>query len=58
MITFYDIIFYKNACSDAPIKGGILMKEQYISKIITLLNQCDDISLLDLILQLLLKHQH
>lgn len=33
------------------------MKEQYILEIINLLQQCDDISLLDLILKLLLKYQ-
>ena len=32
------------------------MKEQYILQIIELIQQCDDISLLDLILKLLLKH--
>lgn len=31
------------------------MKEQYISEIVGLLNQCEDIALLDLILKLLLK---
>lgn len=31
------------------------MKEKYISRIIELLNECDDISLLDLILALLQK---
>lgn len=33
------------------------MKEQYILEIANLLRQCDDVSLLDLILQLLLKYQ-
>lgn len=32
------------------------LKEQYISEIITLLNECDDVSLLDLLLRILLKH--
>lgn len=32
------------------------MKEQYILEITNLLQQCDDISLLDLILKLLLKY--
>lgn len=32
------------------------MKDQYITEIVTLLNQCDDISLLDLVVKLLLKH--
>lgn len=31
------------------------MKEEYIKQIIELLNQCDDIALIDLILQLLQK---
>lgn len=32
------------------------MKEQYILKISNLLEQCDDVSLLDLICKLLLKY--
>ena len=32
------------------------MKDQYITEIINLLQQCDDISLLDLILKLLMKY--
>lgn len=31
------------------------MKEEYIPKIIELMNQCNDVSLLDLIMQLLQK---
>ena len=31
------------------------MKEEYIQQIIELMNQCNDVSLLDLILQLLQK---
>ena len=33
------------------------MKEQYILEINNLIQRCDDISLLDLILKLLLKYQ-
>ena len=36
-------------------KGSAEMKEEYISKITELLNQTKDISLLDLILQMLQK---
>lgn len=32
------------------------MKEEYIKDIITLLDKCNDISILDLIFQLLQKH--
>lgn len=32
------------------------MKEQYIQQIVELLRQCDDVSLLDLILKLLQKN--
>ena len=32
------------------------MKEQYIQQIVDLLHQCNDVSLLDLILKLLQKH--
>lgn len=33
------------------------MKEEYVQKIMLLLDRCDDVSMLDLILQLLQKSQ-
>lgn len=38
-------------------RWDVPMKEQYISEINNLIQQCDDISLLDLIHKLLLKYQ-
>lgn len=37
------------------VERGNLVKKEYIKKIIKLLNECTDIALLDLILQLLHK---
>lgn len=34
------------------------MKEEYIKKIVEILQKCDDLSLLDLILQILQKSKH
>lgn len=37
------------------VEGDLHMKQEYITAIIELLNQCNDIELLDLILKLLQK---
>lgn len=41
---------------DYIVKGGASMKEEYINAITSLINQCQDIELLDLIFRLLKHH--
>lgn len=47
------IIILKNACS--YFERSYAMKEEYITTIINILQKCEDIELLDFILQLLQK---
>ncbi len=37
--------------------GGVIMREEYIQQIVELLHKCNDVSLLDLIFQLLQKSE-
>lgn len=46
----------ENTCSPRE-KGARKMKDEYIKKLIELIQKCDDVTLLDLILQLLQQSQ-